>query len=222
MWGIVVPAFLVGGLSLVAARKVKARKNALTEKRKETFERAMVSSNDDMPSDRLYRLADEFQRVGLKEQTNLLRKRAALRDMSPEEKKRNSEILQRAFTSKNLEAIEKVAKAFEEKGAVGAAASLRKYSSGISNLRAEPKECVVEIADNHGHKLDLIPEDLLRKRDWSIKGEADHDHIVRLGPAALEHNIVVESSETNGHTHRVSVQCKQPQAATSSPEDSVS
>jgi uncharacterized membrane protein len=81
-------------------------------------------------------LADAFERKGLGEQAERLRKRAALREESAEVKERRREAFKRAMSSDNIEAVEEIARMFERREATKAAAKLRGHARALRALRA--------------------------------------------------------------------------------------
>ena len=72
------------------------------------------------------------------------------------------------------------------------------------------------IASNHGHVLTVPPADLesTQTMTYSIKGSANHDHLVKLTPSHLASikagkTAYVESTAlpTDDHSHNVAVKC---------------
>jgi hypothetical protein len=74
--------------------------------------------------EKLNKLADAFDKQGLKEQATLLRQRAKLRTLPKDVKGKRREIFRSAMTSTNIEAIRSLSKAFEKEGATGSAREL--------------------------------------------------------------------------------------------------
>lgn len=95
---------------------------AYTPERKAMFEKAM---NSPMDPGQLRAMADSFERDGLKKQAIALRKRASLREAPDSVKAKRREVFKKAMQSTDPRAIESVAKAHEEIGAVGAASALK-------------------------------------------------------------------------------------------------
>lgn len=124
---IAIPA-LVLGLGSLAAYKVWKKKHRMTPERKKVYEAALKSLKD--PA-KLRELATAFRKEGLKEEADLLDKRAALRELPSDVKEGRREAFKKGMTSKDAAGIEKLAKEFEKEGATGAAAALREYAAGL-------------------------------------------------------------------------------------------
>lgn len=119
-------------LAIVAA--LKSSKGGMTPERQVVFEEAM---NDWMDPVRIRKLAGTFDEQGLKEPYgDMLRKRAALRELPAETKKARREVFREMMKSTDVPRIEKVADAFFEQGCTGVAGQLREYAKG---LKAQPK-----------------------------------------------------------------------------------
>lgn len=118
---------LAGGAAYAVSRK--PQQSEMTPDRQIIFETAMNSVAD--PT-KLKALADVFESQGLKEQAELLRKRAALRTMPPDVKEGRREAFQAGMASQNPESIMKLADSFEAEGALGAASALREYAKGLA------------------------------------------------------------------------------------------
>jgi len=117
-------AAALGGLAWWRARA----KKGMTPERQKVYEAALASLKD---PDALRKLADAFQKEGLAPQAELLRKRAALRELPAEVKTQRRDALRKGLQSKNVEGVEKLAAAFAKEGASGAAASLKQYAAGL-------------------------------------------------------------------------------------------
>ncbi|PKL36240.1 MAG: hypothetical protein CVV44_18675 [Spirochaetae bacterium HGW-Spirochaetae-1] len=70
---------------------------------------------------------------------------------------------------------------------------------------------VITICSNHGH---AIHDDIMKKgpESYEIRGESDHSHAIFINGGffrELEMNrgIQLVSSSTNGHTHRITINC---------------
>lgn len=71
------------------------------------------------------------------------------------------------------------------------------------------------ISDNHGHVLMVPRADIMAPtsdKTYSIEGSAGHDHQVTLTAAMLTAlaggtSAMMESTNSNGHTHFVTVMC---------------
>lgn len=105
------------------------RKKGLTPERQKTYEAALATMKD---PEALRTLADAFQKEGLVPQAEMLRKRAALRELPPEVKEQRREALRKGLKSTDVEGIKKLAAAFSKEGASGAADSLLQYAKGLT------------------------------------------------------------------------------------------
>ena len=114
--------------SICCYKALKNNKGVMTDERQKAFDNAMASLAD--PA-KLRELADAYQQVGLKYEADMLRKRAALREMPEEVRKGREEVFKKALQSTDKEAIANVATAFEKEGATGAAQRLRDYLAGL-------------------------------------------------------------------------------------------
>ncbi len=121
---------LMGGTGYV----VYKRKGKMTPDRKKLFETAFETLK---PPAKLRELANMFEKEGHKTEAELLRKRAALREQSPEKTAKERAIFKQAMSSNNPDAVMKIAKIFRDKGALGAAKKLENYANGLrkANLK---------------------------------------------------------------------------------------
>jgi hypothetical protein len=85
--------------------------------------------------DKLRILADAFDKCGLKNEGELLRKRATLRTAAPEVKAARKEAYRNAMKTKDPKVARQLADVFEKEGATGAAASLRHMAQGLEALQ---------------------------------------------------------------------------------------
>ena len=115
----VVIVLVVGALACWKA--CHQERGVMTPERQKVYDAAMIS----MDAPALRKLSAAFDKMGLPEQAEMLGKRAALRELPDELKKQRTEVMQKALTSDNKEAIADVANAFEKEGATGAAQRLR-------------------------------------------------------------------------------------------------
>ena len=118
-------ALLGGGLANASPKKPSGE---MTPKRKVVYENAMATIKD--PKE-LRDLADVFEKEGLHGQAEMLRKRAGLRELPEATKVARRDAYRRALTSDIPEGIDEVAAAFEEQGAIDAAASLRAHAAAV-------------------------------------------------------------------------------------------
>ena len=100
----------------------------MTPERKNIYEAALKTK---LPAEKLRALADAFEKEGLKEEAEMLRKRAALRDAPPNVKKDRRIAYKKGITSKDPAAVEQLAGAFQKMGATSAALNLKRYAAGL-------------------------------------------------------------------------------------------
>jgi hypothetical protein len=123
----ILPLLIFGGLVGGAAYAAKKRAG-MTPERQKIFEAALSNLKDPIA---LRKLADEFEKAGLKSQAELLRKRAALRELPPETKVKRREAFRAGMASVSKSGVESLANAFAKEGATGAATALRNYAQGL-------------------------------------------------------------------------------------------
>jgi hypothetical protein len=122
----------VVALAGTAVYKVHKRKSGLTPERKKVFDAALENLKE---PEKLRTLATSFENEGLKNHADMLRKRAALRELPAATKDARRVVFKKAMASKDPAAVQKIAEAFHKEGATGAAANLRKYASGLVKLK---------------------------------------------------------------------------------------
>ncbi len=122
---------VVTALAAGAAYKVhKSRKNkVMTPARQKIYDHALTTIKE---PEKLRKLSTGFQAQGLTEQADMLAKRARLRELPADVKEGRRAAYQKGMTLTNPASVEKLAAEFEKEGATGAAASLRKYGSGLA------------------------------------------------------------------------------------------
>jgi hypothetical protein len=108
--------------------EVRAAKAELTGRIKQEYENALAHVKD-VP--KLRALADAYEKQGYKAAASMLRKRASLRDLPANVKSARRDAFRKALKSTNVEAVRKVADAFDSQGATGAAETLRKRAESI-------------------------------------------------------------------------------------------
>jgi hypothetical protein len=91
---------------------------------------------------KLRALADAFEREKLYPQAQLLRQRAALRELPPEIKSARRQVWRKAMVSKDKRAVLALADAYEKEGCTTAAQRLRTYASGLPDVRASAEPIV--------------------------------------------------------------------------------
>jgi hypothetical protein len=124
-----IPIVLVTAIAIPVVNAWRKPKRAgLTGRRAAIFESALVTMKK--PDD-LRTLATAFEGEGLIPEADLLRKRAALRELPKETRKQRRAIFSKAIKSSNIEAIRKVADAFRSEGCTGAAATLYAHADTL-------------------------------------------------------------------------------------------
>lgn len=114
--------------------------HGMTPVRKKIYEEALKSLKDPI---KLRKLADTYDSEGLHEEATLLRKRAALREIPPEQKAARRDAFRRALsvgkdgvpvTGETIQKIETLAATFHNQGATGNAAALRQHAAGLRKI----------------------------------------------------------------------------------------
>lgn len=106
----------------------RVRRGTMTPERKKIYESALTSLKD---PEKLRKLADSFASLGLKSQSELLHKRAKLRELPDTTKKARRAIFKKGLRSKNREAVLSLAATYHQEGATGAAAALRLHAESL-------------------------------------------------------------------------------------------
>lgn len=83
-------------------------------------------------------MADAFKKEGFSKESDQLRARAKLRAHPKETLDKYAEILKRALSSTNVQAVEDVAEAFRQDGAASIADLLDEYAAGMNTLKGVP------------------------------------------------------------------------------------
>lgn len=114
----------LGGLAWWRA----SRRKGMTPERQKVYDTALATLKD--PAG-LRTLADSFAKEGLSAQAEMLRKRAALRELPEQTKVDRREALRKGLASNDQTAVSKLAAAFAREGASGAAEQLLKHVNGL-------------------------------------------------------------------------------------------
>lgn len=120
------------GLTGLAAYKASQRgkfHGEMTAERQIVYQTALESLKEPW---KLNKLADAFEKQGLREQADHLRKRAALKTQPSDVKAKRNEAFRKGMQSNDPAAIRKLAQAFSSVGADGAAANLRRRADALS------------------------------------------------------------------------------------------
>jgi len=116
------------GVGGVAGWQVYKKTRCMTPERKKVYEQALKELKDPK---KLRVLADEFQKVGCVEQAEHLRRRAKLRERTPEEAKADRAKYRAALKGKDAAGIQRLAVYFKGIGADGTAANLMKRVTAL-------------------------------------------------------------------------------------------
>lgn len=122
----------LGGGTWYAVSKRKAKAAGMTAERKLIFDQLVNSTQEPKV---LREMAEVYERNGLKPAAELLRKRAALRELPADKKAQYKQIFRDAMSDKDPKAVDAVAAAFEKQGATGNAAALRAYAQSLRTAR---------------------------------------------------------------------------------------
>ena len=124
-----IPVIVVGLVGIGAYRAFRRPQIVgMTALRVQIYQAALSVLKD--PA-KLRILAQSFEDAGCLAEARILNQRAALRELPKEVRLKRREIISRAFKSSNIEAVRKVAAAFAEQGAIGAAANLNRYADSL-------------------------------------------------------------------------------------------
>ena len=124
----ILPIVIGSVLVLGVAKAVKDRRGVLTPEREKTFKAAMESIAE---PEKLRTLADAYEKVGLPEYADMLRKRASLRTLPKEVKDEYKQAVQTALSSTDKDAVANFVAALEQRGMTGNAAKVREYLAGL-------------------------------------------------------------------------------------------
>ncbi len=126
MWIPILITALAAGAFVRAGRKPS--KGKLTAEREAVLKAALETIKD--PA-KLRSLADAYEKEGLKDEANLLRKRAKIPELPKEIKDARQKVFRDTLKSKDPVAVRKVAAAFRKEGCTAAATRLEEYAKGL-------------------------------------------------------------------------------------------
>lgn len=124
-----IPVAVAGLGALAGFKAYKRRKKGMTPARQKIYDQALTNMKDPVA---LRKLAAGYHKEGLTEQGTMLQKRARLRELPADVKQGRRDAFKKGMTLTDPAAVEKLAKAFADEGATGAAAELRKYGAGLA------------------------------------------------------------------------------------------
>lgn len=144
------PALILAGLTGAAAwRAAKRPPKVMTPEQHRIYEAALLSLKE--PA-KLRTLAATFAKAGFPAEAEVLRKRAALRELPAATKQARAAVFRKAAASLNPQAVKEVAAAFAAEGCYGAASRLHEYADSLlcnvleAPLPAQPE---AEAEDSH-------------------------------------------------------------------------
>lgn len=118
----------LGGMAFVKSK----RPGVMTADRDRLY-RAAIGGSLKTP-EKLRTLADLFEKERLFPQAQLLRQRAALRELPDDIKKQRRLVFRRAMRSTNKAAVIAIANAYDKEGCTTACEKLRAYASGLPDV----------------------------------------------------------------------------------------
>ena len=152
---------VVGSLAATAAWKVHKRSNAMTPERQKLFDAAIQSLPD---PEKLRKLAEAFQAEGLSKQADLLRKRAALRELPKETQEARKQVFIKTMSITDPEKVEQAATVFHGEGCIGAAAVLNLYAEGLRSTDPAQVEAIATSLENKKGESGKAAAKILRSK----------------------------------------------------------
>lgn len=150
------PVVIFGGIGLLTAAAWKKSR----DQNPQSAEFGVMSPDDKygliraldakLPKAKYLEIADAYEAKGLKGPAELLRKRAKLGDMSPEDKAKWNSLITAALRSEKVDGIREVATYAAQIGAVGVASRLFRHAKAIETNKKipvtppTPAEAVIE------------------------------------------------------------------------------
>lgn len=122
---------LAVGAYHVSKKRQKQREMTINERK--VYDQALATLKD--PA-KLLALSAAFKKEGFFTEATLLRKRAGIGKMSPEQKKAWRIAFKKGMNCKDPAKVEKLALAFDAEGGTDAAKKLRKYAKGLRSASA--------------------------------------------------------------------------------------
>jgi hypothetical protein len=124
----------IGGLVVAGIMRKRAQQyGIMTPERQTFFVTAMANLKDPL---KLNKLADGYDKVGLKEAAELLRGRAKVKSLPDDVKAKHRAALKKGLASKNVVGIIKLAEAFDKQHLTGSSKLLREHAAAISKADA--------------------------------------------------------------------------------------
>lgn len=136
---------LIGGLAISAAVKVRRQADAMTPDRQKLFDALIQKCAD---ASKLRAAAEQFQNYGLPKQADLLRKRAALRQLPKEVQEARKAIFRNVMKLQDPEKVDSAAQTFYDEGCLGAASLLRLWAEGLRSTDPIQREMIAKSLEN--------------------------------------------------------------------------
>lgn len=126
------------GLAGVSWYTQRRRNRPLDPALKATYDALFDQTmNGKFPPEKLKVMAKAFRERGLLVQANMLDKRVALAEATPEVKEARRQAYKLGMASSNVPGIRNLANAYDAMGAAGAAQKLREYASGLEQAQVD-------------------------------------------------------------------------------------
>lgn len=132
-------AAVFGAVVIAKSKRAQPPMSQSVEASRRTIYVDAMTSRSVKP-DYLRGLAQQFAQQGMTAEAEMLVKRAELAEAPKELKEARKEALRAAFASKNPDAVRRFADLHEQMGALGAAAGLREYASGLEETQDAPPQ----------------------------------------------------------------------------------
>jgi hypothetical protein len=123
-----IPIAVVLGTATLYRIYRRPRRVGMTGKRRQIYESALVTLKQ---PEKLRALATAFEGEGLIAEADLLKKRAAIRELPKAKREARREVFRKAIQSSNIPAIRAVADEFRAAGCTGAAANLYAHADSL-------------------------------------------------------------------------------------------
>ena len=127
---------LIGALVTFATLRKPEERKEMSGKLRHTLQMALSSSK--LTAAQYRELAEAFDQGGWTVEAALLRKRAVLRELPEDLRKKRADLFRKGLGSLDPEAVEELAAAFEEEGATGSAKTLREHAIAIRHAKEVP------------------------------------------------------------------------------------
>jgi hypothetical protein len=126
------PYIIFGALTVVAVAKAKPAKKPGEMSPQATYALQRLLDDKDATPAQFNKAADAFEKHGYKPEAELLRKRAKLRALPPEEKRKMRDAIKAAHASNKPDGIRALARVLLARGAVGASKLLMTRADAVA------------------------------------------------------------------------------------------